>query len=270
MPTAPDAVQADEEHGRRKPARRSRRTARRCCSSRDRTRGSRRTTTAGCSSCRPRGGAARVVVGESEPYRRRPRDLVRTTASRSTSSRTSACTRSCSSVPAAGGKPRQLTDGKHNIGGLVAVARQARVHAQRFDERGDVWTMSDRRHGADTGHARLRLPRRATSSSDVRKRSSGKAPTASTVEGLVTYPVDYQAGQKYPLAVMTHGGPQAADKYSIGSMVVRDSGARRQRLRRACSRTIAAAPATATRSCATWSGTTSRTRISTSWPASTS
>jgi dipeptidyl aminopeptidase/acylaminoacyl peptidase len=39
-----------------------------------------------------------------------------------------------------------------------------------------------------------------------------------TVEGVVTYPVDYQAGQKYPLAVMTHGGPQAADKYSIGSM----------------------------------------------------
>ena len=39
-----------------------------------------------------------------------------------------------------------------------------------------------------------------------------------TIEGLVTYPVDYQAGQKYPLAVMTHGGPQAADKYGIGSM----------------------------------------------------
>ena len=38
------------------------------------------------------------------------------------------------------------------------------------------------------------------------------------VEGLVTYPVDYKAGQKYPLAVMTHGGPQAADKYSVGSM----------------------------------------------------
>jgi len=35
---------------------------------------------------------------------------------------------------------------------------------------------------------------------------------------LSPYPVDYQAGRKYPLAVMTHGGPQAADKYSIGSM----------------------------------------------------
>jgi dipeptidyl aminopeptidase/acylaminoacyl peptidase len=39
-----------------------------------------------------------------------------------------------------------------------------------------------------------------------------------TVEGVVTYPAGHQAGQKYPLAVMTHGGPQAADKYSVGSM----------------------------------------------------
>ena len=41
--------------------------------------------------------------------------------------------------------------------------------------------------------------------------------TASTVEGLLTYPVDYQPGQKYPFVVMTHGGPQASDKYSLGS-----------------------------------------------------
>jgi len=39
-----------------------------------------------------------------------------------------------------------------------------------------------------------------------------------TIEGLVTYPVGYKAGEKYPLAVMTHGGPQASDKYGVGSM----------------------------------------------------
>ena len=27
-----------------------------------------------------------------------------------------------------------------------------------------------------------------------------------TVEGLLTYPVDYAPGQRYPLAVITHGG----------------------------------------------------------------
>ena len=38
-----------------------------------------------------------------------------------------------------------------------------------------------------------------------------------TVEGLLTYPVDYAAGQRYPLAVITHGGPQASDKYGLGA-----------------------------------------------------
>jgi dipeptidyl aminopeptidase/acylaminoacyl peptidase len=38
-----------------------------------------------------------------------------------------------------------------------------------------------------------------------------------TVEGLLTYPIDYQPGQRYPFVVMTHGGPAASDQYSIGS-----------------------------------------------------
>jgi dipeptidyl aminopeptidase/acylaminoacyl peptidase len=44
-----------------------------------------------------------------------------------------------------------------------------------------------------------------------------KGADGTTVEGILTYPVDYQAGRRYPLAVMTHGGPQAADKFSLGS-----------------------------------------------------
>src|SRR5206468_7860461 len=38
-----------------------------------------------------------------------------------------------------------------------------------------------------------------------------------TVEGLLFYPLDYQPGQKYPLVVQTHGGPQASDKFGFGS-----------------------------------------------------
>jgi dipeptidyl aminopeptidase/acylaminoacyl peptidase len=33
------------------------------------------------------------------------------------------------------------------------------------------------------------------------------------VEGLVYYPKDYQEGRRYPLAVQTHGGPAASDKF---------------------------------------------------------
>ncbi|MBM3791884.1 MAG: S9 family peptidase [Acidobacteria bacterium] len=33
-----------------------------------------------------------------------------------------------------------------------------------------------------------------------------------TVEGILTYPLDYREGTRYPLAVYTHGGPQSSDK----------------------------------------------------------
>ena len=36
-----------------------------------------------------------------------------------------------------------------------------------------------------------------------------------TVEGLLFYPVDYVAGQKYPLIVSTHGGPAASDRFAF-------------------------------------------------------
>jgi dipeptidyl aminopeptidase/acylaminoacyl peptidase len=38
-----------------------------------------------------------------------------------------------------------------------------------------------------------------------------------TVEGLLSYPVDYQAGQKYPLIVATHGGPAASDRFGFAT-----------------------------------------------------
>jgi dipeptidyl aminopeptidase/acylaminoacyl peptidase len=36
------------------------------------------------------------------------------------------------------------------------------------------------------------------------------------VEGLLYYPIGYEAGKRYPLCVQTHGGPQASDKYGMG------------------------------------------------------
>jgi dipeptidyl aminopeptidase/acylaminoacyl peptidase len=36
------------------------------------------------------------------------------------------------------------------------------------------------------------------------------------VEGLLFYPLDYEAGRKYALAVQTHGGPAASDKFGFG------------------------------------------------------
>ncbi len=39
------------------------------------------------------------------------------------------------------------------------------------------------------------------------------------VEGLLHYPVDYVQGQRYPLIVITHGGPAASDKFGFSGDV---------------------------------------------------
>ena len=37
------------------------------------------------------------------------------------------------------------------------------------------------------------------------------------LEGLLTYPLDYEKGKKYPLVVQTHGGPRSSDQFGIWS-----------------------------------------------------
>ena len=38
-----------------------------------------------------------------------------------------------------------------------------------------------------------------------------------TIEGVLFYPADYRAGQRYPLVVQLHGGPMESDKFGIGA-----------------------------------------------------
>jgi dipeptidyl aminopeptidase/acylaminoacyl peptidase len=164
------------------------------------------------------GGAARVVVGENEPI-----DVDRAIWSKDGTSiyflANLGVHEELFVVPAAGGKPRQLTSGKHSLSGW-SVSGSPDVFtflAANSHSGGEVWTMA----ASDTG------PKQVTHVFDYLGRDiklgqqdaiTWKGADGVTVEGIVTYPVDYKAGEKYPLAVMTHGGPQAADKYGIGSM----------------------------------------------------
>jgi dipeptidyl aminopeptidase/acylaminoacyl peptidase len=160
------------------------------------------------------GGAAHVLVGENEPY-----DVDQAVWSADGKSiyflANLGVHEEMFQVPAAGGKPRQLTNGKHNIGNW-SHSHDRFAFTLSDSTSTDVWTMK-------IGDA---SPSRVTRVFDALARDfklgrqeaiQWKGADGATVEGLVTYPVDYQAGQKYPLAVMTHGGPQAADKYGIGS-----------------------------------------------------
>jgi dipeptidyl aminopeptidase/acylaminoacyl peptidase len=162
------------------------------------------------------GGAARVVVGENEPI-----DVDRAVWSKDGRSiyflANLGVHEELFVVPAAGGKPRQLTDGKHNIGVLSGGGDALALTISHSTSAGDIFTMRDGDAAPkQITHVFDSLPHEF--SLGRQEAITWKGADGVTVEGVVTYPAGYQVGQKYPLAVMTHGGPQAADKYSIGSM----------------------------------------------------
>ena len=119
-------------------------------------------------------------------------------------------------VSAEGGKPRQLTNGKHAImqWNLADATNRHVFTAHEMTSPGEVWILEG------SGSARkvtnvfdyltrdFRLPRQ--------ERVEWKGADGVTVEGLLYYPLDYVQGNRYPLAVQTHGGPQASDKFGFG------------------------------------------------------
>jgi dipeptidyl aminopeptidase/acylaminoacyl peptidase len=162
------------------------------------------------------GGAARVLAGETEPY-----DVDRAAWSKDGKSIYMLVNLGVHEelfvVPAAGGKPKQVTDGKHNIGALTRSGDRLAFTISDSKSGGEIWTMA-------AGDA---APAQVTHVFDYLARDFAlgrqeaiqwKGADGATVEGLLTYPVGYQPGQKYPLAVITHGGPQASDKYNIGAL----------------------------------------------------
>jgi dipeptidyl aminopeptidase/acylaminoacyl peptidase len=82
---------------------------------------------------------------------------------------------------------------------------------------GDVWTWT-------TGDA---APKRVTGIYDYldrefalprQERIEWKGIDGARVEGVLTYPIDYKPGTRYPLIVQLHGGPEASDRFGWGSI----------------------------------------------------
>lgn len=122
-------------------------------------------------------------------------------------------------MPASGGKPRQLTDGKHTIQDWRLVLPAER-HIFRIDEAtnaGDVYVLPMGGQPQPTRVTRVydtlardfRIPKQEA--------IQWKGADGVTVEGMLYYPLDYTAGQRFPLVVQTHGGPRSSDKYGFGS-----------------------------------------------------
>ena len=115
-------------------------------------------------------------------------------------------------------KPEQITSGKHALAGWM-LAPESNAHvftSSEMSSPGEVYLMS-----GDSG------PKKITSVFDYlvrdfklprQEKVEWKGADGATVEGLLYYPIDYKEGQKYALAVQTHGGPQASDKFGFGGM----------------------------------------------------
>jgi dipeptidyl aminopeptidase/acylaminoacyl peptidase len=121
-------------------------------------------------------------------------------------------------MPSAGGGVKAMTSGDQTIKGWAYDAAADRHVFQRDEavNAGDVWVMaagggqpSRVTYFYDSLAKDFKLPKQ--------ERVEWKGADGVTVDGLLYYPLDYKAGQKYPLIVQTHGGPAAADQFGFGT-----------------------------------------------------
>lgn len=114
----------------------------------------------------------------------------------------------------------QLTKGEHALGGWsVSEETGLQVFTRNTAQRpSEIYTVA--LAGGE--------PKRVTSVFDEvvakfkiarQERITWKGQDGQAVEGILYYPTDHQAGQKYPLIVYTHGGPAASDRFGFSSDV---------------------------------------------------
>src|SRR5262245_22467900 len=116
---------------------------------------------------------------------------------------------------------RQLTDGRHGIPPSPAPAfaydPRAETTVFLFDEPtrfGEVYLM--RGTGAPVRVTSIYESLEATFALPRQERFEWKGADGATVEGLLYFPAEYEAGRRYPLVVQMHGGPAESDKFGAG------------------------------------------------------
>ena len=115
---------------------------------------------------------------------------------------------------------RTITTGEHALVPQSWTTAGSR-HLFMIDEPariGDIWTWT----GGDAAPTRVTgiydylgrdfsLPRQA--------RIEWKGADGTSIEGVLTYPIDYRAGVRYPLVVQMHGGPEDSDRFGWGQIL---------------------------------------------------
>ena len=127
-------------------------------------------------------------------------------------------------IDLASGRATPLTDGEHSIpappapgwGGVEPHTGRAVFLLEEPTRFGEVWTLpvsgeqpaTRVTHVYDALARDFALPRQ--------ERVTWKSTDGTTIEGLLFYPLDYEAGKRYPLVVQLHGGPNEADRFGAG------------------------------------------------------
>ncbi|MEO7135586.1 MAG: S9 family peptidase [Vicinamibacterales bacterium] len=111
----------------------------------------------------------------------------------------------------------QLTRGAHSLGAW-SFSEENALHVftlNATDRPSEIYTMAP---GAQ--------PKRVTAVFDGdlakfktarQEKITWKGQDGVTIEGLLTYPLDYRPGTRYPLIVQTHGGPAASDRFGFST-----------------------------------------------------
>ena len=116
---------------------------------------------------------------------------------------------------------KALTDGRHSVQfwSLASAAGRMVFQLDEANRLGDGWTLPvdggtpTRVTGVyDSLDSEFALPRQ--------EKISWKGVDGVAVEGLLFYPIGYEAGKRYPLVVQLHDGPQESDKFGYGPGVI--------------------------------------------------
>lgn len=113
---------------------------------------------------------------------------------------------------------KQLTDGKHTIGGWQYNAKLDHhlMSIRTAHNNGDFWHMNS---DASKPQKITKIFDHLTEDYDLPEQDAlrWKGEDGTNIEGMIIYPNGYQKGNQYPLVVQTHGGPRASDQWGIFS-----------------------------------------------------